>query len=65
MNSQFLDILFLFLLVLLGGSIVMSAYLVYDVISGHRRALRSAQKEHRNLAEQVKEVRNQNLGKVE
>lgn len=65
MISQFLDILFLFLMIVLGGSIVMSAYLVFDVISGHRRALRSAQEEHGDLAEQVKNVRNQNLGKVE
>lgn len=64
MTSQFLDIFFVFLLLLLASSIILSACLVYDVISGHRRALRSAKKEHRNLAEEVKSVRNQNLGKV-
>ena len=46
MSSGVLLLLFIFLLLLLLGSIVIIAYLVYDIRSGNYRKLLTAQDEH-------------------
>lgn len=65
MIAQFLDIFFAFLLVMLASSIALSAYLVYDVITDYRRRFGSGRGERHKIAEQVKDVRNRNLAKVD
>lgn len=46
MSSGVLLLLFIFLLLLLIGSIFITAYLVYDIRSGNYRKLLAAQDEH-------------------
>lgn len=46
MSPEFLLILFISSIILLLGSIAMSAYLIYDLISGNYRKLLSPQDEH-------------------
>ena len=62
MSPDILDILFVLLVFLLIGSVAMSLYLLYDIKSGNYRKFLSAGKKHTDLADKVREVRNQNLG---
>ena len=61
MSLDILNVFQAFLLLLLAGSIVMSAYLVYDLYSGNYRKLLSASDKHTDLADKVQEVRRRNL----
>jgi len=46
MSPEFLLILFISSIILLLGSIAMSTYLIYDLISGNYRKLLSTQDDH-------------------
>ena len=61
MSLDILNVFQAFLLLLLAGSIVMSAYLVYDLYSGNYRKFLSARDKHTDLADKVQEVRRRNL----
>ena len=65
MSSEILAILSVFLILLLCSSIAMSIFLLYDIKSGNYRKFLPAGKEHGELADKVRNVRNQNLGKAE
>lgn len=62
MSPVFLNLLHIFLVFLLIGSVAMSLYLLYDMKSGNYRKFLSAGRKHSDLAERVQKVRNQNLG---
>lgn len=62
MSPEFLNLLLVFLVLLLIGSVIMSLYLLYDMKSGNYRKFLSAGKDHSELSDNVRKVRNQNLG---
>ncbi len=62
MSPDILDLLLVFLVFVLIGSVAMSLYLLYDIKSGNYRKFLSADRKHTDLAKKVRDVRNQNLG---
>lgn len=62
MSVEFLNALSVFFLLLLLGSIALSVFLIYDLISGNYRKFLSSENNHSDLAEKAQELRGQNLG---
>ncbi len=58
MSPVFLNLLHVFLVLLLIGSVAMSLFLLYDMKSGNYRKFLSAGRKHSDLAEKVHKVRN-------
>lgn len=62
MSPDILDLLLVFLVFVLIGSVAMSLYLLYDIKSGNYRKFLSAGKKHTDLADKVQKVRGQSIG---
>ncbi len=62
MSAEVLNALSVFFALLLLGSIVLSAYLIYDIKSGNYRKFLSSERKHTDLADKVPEIRTKNLG---
>ena len=61
MSVEFFNALSVFFVLLLLGSIALSAYLIYDIKSGNYRKFLLAGKKHDELAENVQQIRARNL----
>lgn len=62
MNPAIFDLVLVFLILLLIGSVVMSVFLLHDIRSGNYRKFLAADEEHENLSETVRNLRKKNLG---
>lgn len=62
MSVEFLNALSVFFLLLLLGSIALSVYLLYDLISGNYRKFLSTGENHADPAEKAQGLRGQNIG---
>ncbi len=62
MNPAIFDLVLVFLILLLIGSVAMSVFLIYDIRSGNYRKFLAADEEHDQLAESVRNLRKKNLG---
>ena len=62
MSPDFLNLLVVFTVFLLIGSVAMSLYLLYDIKSGNYRKFLSAGKNHTDLADNVQNIRGHNVG---
>ena len=62
MSPEFLNLLVVFFVFLLIGSVAMSLYLLYDIKSGNYRKFLSAGKNHTDIADKVQNIRGQNVG---
>ena len=62
MSPEILNLLHIFFVFLLIGSVAMSLYLLYDIKSGNYRKFLSSERKHTDRADEVQEIRTKNLG---
>ena len=62
MSPEILNLLHIFFVFLLIGSVAMSLYLLYDIKSGNYRKFLSSERKHTDLSDKVQEIRTKNLG---